>query len=301
MSRRAPWLAILAFALPMAACDTGTEMRSGSVSILLTDAPGEVTEAWVTITDIYLQGGGGEEDPPRGRVYLMEGGEETHELLSLANTVAELVTDVEVPAGTYGQLRVVISGGCLVTADGGVFTSSAAYTECGPRTGTLMMPSFAQSGAKVRLNGLTVSGGQNIVLLDFDVSQSFGRAAGQSGNWVMTPVIHAAEVGLTTGVTASLSAGDVTLPEGVTLADFSATLTPDVGDASEVKFTESNGTFRAEFRFLIAENGPFGVTLNAPEGWSVGVSPVSPQVVNPASGQTATVSWTLQSIQASGS
>jgi hypothetical protein len=300
MVRRVPLLTAvaLAFSLPMVACDVGTDGRTGLVSILLTDAPGDVTEAWVTITDIYLQGEAGEGDPPGGRVYLLEGGEETHELLSLANTVADLVTDAEVPSGTYGQLRIVMSGGCIVTADGSVYASSDGYLECGQRTGALQMPSFAQSGAKVRLNGLTVSGGQHVLLLDFDVSQSFGPGpAGQSGMWVMTPVIHAAEIQLTAGVTATLSAGDVELPEGVTLGDFTATLTPGAGDVSEAPFTESGGVFRAEFRYLIPSNGPFSVVLNAPEDWTVSVSPESPQVVSPASGQTATIEWTLLSLE----
>jgi hypothetical protein len=286
----------LALAFPMLACDTATETRAGHLSIYLTDAPGdEVVEAWVTITDIYLQGAGGAEDPPTGRVYLLEGAEETHELLSLANTVAELVADAEVPAGVYGQLRLVISGGCLVTADARVYASSPGYDLCGSRDGTLMMPSFAQSGLKVALHGLRVDGGDHAVLLDFDVSESFGRAAGQSGMWVMTPVVHAALLEDAAGVTATLGAGDVTLPAGYALDQFSATLSPAEGDTSRVAFRAVGGEYRAAFRFLIPEQAPFEVRLNAPEGLTVTVSPASPQSVAPAKGETARVEWVLQS------
>jgi hypothetical protein len=303
MFRRAPWLATLALALalPMVACDSTTGMRTGSVTVLLTDEPGDVTEAWVTITDIYLQGEVGDADPPQGRVYLLEGGNEEHELLSLANAVAELVEGVEIPTGTYGQLRVVMSDGCVVTEDGGIFaTSGATYEGCEEPTGTLQMPSFAETGAKVLLQGLTITGGQHILLLDFSVLDSFQAPAPPSNQWVVTPVIHAVELEFTVGVTATLSA-DVDLPDGVALGDFTATLTPALGDPSEgVEFIESDGVFRAEFKYLIPGDGPFEVVLNAPDGWTVEVSPESSQEVNPASGQTATIDWILQSIQASG-
>jgi hypothetical protein len=289
------WLAVAALTTALTACSDGTDARSGSVSILLTDAPGDVVEARVTITDIYLQGRGGEDDPEGGRVYLLRDGAETHELLALANSFATLVANQEVPTGTYGQLRVVIADGCIVTEEGGVYSSSPGYDLCGTPGGSLKMPSYAQTGAKVLLHGLTVTGGQHVVVLDFDVSQSFGRQAGGSDRWVMSPVIHAAEIGLTAGVSVSLSAGDVELPGEVTLGDFSATLTPAEGDVSELPFEEVNGVFRADFRFLIPSNGPFEVVLNAPAGLTVDVSPGSPQSVAPASGQTAAIAWVLQS------
>jgi hypothetical protein len=301
VGRMTRWTAALALVGAIAGCDDATDARFGSVSILLTDAPGEVVEAWVTITDIYLQGRGGEDDPPGGRVYLMQGGDETHELLSLSNSVAELVSGQEVPTGHYGQLRVVLSGGCIVTAGGEVYASSTGYDLCGARTGTLHMPSFGQSGAKVLLHGLQVTSGEQAILLDFDVSQSFGHQAGASGMWVMNPVIHGAEVTLTSGVAVTLGAGEVTLPEGFGLGDFSATLTPAEGDTSRLAFGLVDGVYRANFRYLIPTNGPFQVRLNVPTGLSAEVTPASPQSVSPASGETATVNWVLQSATATGS
>jgi hypothetical protein len=291
-------LAVLALALliPAAACDTGSDPAFGSVSILLTDAPGDVTAAWVTFTDIYLQGGGGEADPPGGRFYMLQDGDETHELISLQNTVAELVRDVVVPTGTWGQLRVVISGGCIVVEDAGVY-ATPGYDECGAPTGTLQMPSFAQSGAKVLMHGFEVTGADQTLLFDFDVEQTFGHQAGQSNLWVMNPVIHGAEIHLATTVLVTLSAGEVELPGEMTLGDFSATLTPDVGDESTVDFEEANDVYRAVFRYLIADNGPFEVALNAPEGFTAAVDPESPQTVSPGPGQTAEIHWVLQSVE----
>ncbi len=288
----------LALTLPMAACDGGTDTEFGSVSILLTDAPGdEVVRAFVTITDIYLQGQGGEDDPAGSRVYLLEDAAETHDLLTLANSTAELVVGQEVPTGTYGQLRIVISDGCIETDDGSVFSSSAGYDLCGDATGDLHMPSMAQSGMKVLLNGLNIEGGQQVLLLDFDVEDSFGREAGNSGRWVMTPVIHSSEVGLTVGVLATLSAEEGTLPEGFTLGDFSATLDPVGTDSSRVAFTDADedGTFEASFRFLTPETDPFELRLNGPDGLNFTVTPTSPRSVLPASGETAEVDWVIES------
>lgn len=62
--------------------------------------------------------------------------------------------------------------------------------------GTLIMPSVAQAVLKVNLPGdrLFVDGNAQTLLVDFDVSQSFGQQAGESGSWVMHPVIQATEV-----------------------------------------------------------------------------------------------------------
>lgn len=297
----------LLLTLPVAACDNGMDTEFGTMSIQLTDAAGDqVVEAWVTFTDIYLQAEAGDNDPEGSRYYLLQDGSETEELLSLADTVADLVVGQEVPTGTYGQLRVVISDGCVITDENTVFSSSPDYDLCGTNSdgtvGILQMPSFAETGVKVLLNGLEVTGGQQILLLDFDVSQSFGRDAAASNMWVMQPVIHTSDISLTVGIAVTLSASDGTLPAGYTLGDFSATMVPTIGDQSTVDFTGAEGdeTFDAAFRFLLPDNGPFDVQLNSPDGLFVDVSPDSPVTVSPASGETAEVNWVIESAEEGG-
>ncbi|NIS31221.1 MAG: hypothetical protein GWN73_13440 [Actinobacteria bacterium] len=70
-----------------------------------------------------------------------------------------------------------------------------------------------------------------------------------------------------------------------------------MGDSSRVDFADddSDEIYELAFRYLITDNGPFDVRLNAPEGLTVTVDPVSPATVDPASGETATVDWILQS------
>jgi hypothetical protein len=76
-----------------------------ALSIKLTDAPGDIQHAFVTISEVNLVG-------QDGKVVLLST-PFTADLLTLAGTTADLVTDVEVPSGTYTGLRFVISGACL--------------------------------------------------------------------------------------------------------------------------------------------------------------------------------------------
>lgn len=174
-----------------------------ALSIKLTDAPGDIEHAFVTIAEIHLLG----ED---GRLVLRDT-PFTADLLTLAGETADLVTDAEVPSGTYTELRFVIGGACLAVENesGGsdIYTTTDYDSDpCGgAATGALQAPSFAQSGLKVQLdpNALRLDGAQKILLVDFDVQQSFGRAAGRSGRWVMHPVVTGGEIEATDGVGAA--------------------------------------------------------------------------------------------------
>lgn len=184
-------------AFTAASCDSPLGPRTGQVSLYLTDAPGDVLAAVVTIEEIYLQGGDGE----GGRLVLRDSAFTT-DLLTLVDSTHALLEDVVIPAGSYGQLRFVISGAYLeVEGEGGaseIYASSPDYAglpEGATVTGSLQMPSLAQSGLKVTLPGdAFVVGPDDVVRLvvDFDVAESFGKLAGGSGQWVMHPVLRGA-------------------------------------------------------------------------------------------------------------
>jgi hypothetical protein len=111
-----------------------------------------------------------------------------------------LLGGVEVPAGAYGQLRFVVSGACILVegATGNTVYKTSPEFECpaqGDAEGLLIAPSFDASGLKVEFGGsLELAEGETTLLVDFDVAQSFGQVAGQSGSWVMTPVITGEQV-----------------------------------------------------------------------------------------------------------
>jgi hypothetical protein len=176
----------------LTACSDGTANGdTAPVTLLLTDAPGDIRAAVVTISEIYLQG--------NGRTVLMDE-PATVNLLDLLNETVTLVADAEVPTGSYSQLRFVITGGYIeVEGDAGeseFYASSPDYAAlpAGVNAGELQMPSFDASGLKVTLDGaIEIDGEENTLLVDFDVSESFGHQAG-ADKWVMTPVITGMEV-----------------------------------------------------------------------------------------------------------
>jgi hypothetical protein len=293
----------IAIAATLAGCDRGPSgpHQPGSLSILLTDAPGDFVKAVVTLERIYLQGGGGEGESG-GRVVLMET-PTTVDLLELRNVAIDLVEDATVPGGTYGQLRLEISGGFIeveqADASTRIYASSPAYAAAQGVTasGSLQMPSYATGGLKIVPPGgaLKVDGDQQILLLDFSVAESFGKQAGQSGQWVMTPVIRASDFGLSAAVEFSLSLADgVTLPAvgepAITLADFQASLDKS-GDVLVENFQEVDGTFKVTFRFLTP--GSYPVAFVAPTGVEVTLDPTFPANVSVTSGSTTRQSFTI--------
>lgn len=180
----------------LASCDSPTDLGSGTLNLFLTDAPGDVLSAVVTIDRIYLQPDSGSD---AGRIILREA-DVTTDLLTLVDSTHTLIEGVEIPEGRYGQLRFVISGAYIVVegeaGETEIYASSPSYHALPADavvTGSLQMPSFAQSGLKVNLPGdaiVVADGGVVSLVVDFDVSQSFGKLAGGSGQWVMTPVLQ---------------------------------------------------------------------------------------------------------------
>ena len=278
--------------LALAAC--GDDDNGGSsgdttrLSIQLTDAPGDISAAVVTVSEIYLQGSD-------GRTVLRDQ-DTTLNLIDLANATADMVDDAVVPQGTYEQLRFVITGAYIsVEEDGGqkVYATSPDYAGLPAGTvvdGELQTPSFSTSGVKVTLPGdqLALDTDQKILLVDFDVSQSFGKAAGNSGQWVMSPVIKGADITVSGGL-----AVNATLASGVTaaLGDWKAQITQGAS-VEQVAFIDSDGdgTFTATFGFLFP--GTYSVTLVPPTGTFTS-TPALPADQNVSEGDTATLDVTV--------
>jgi hypothetical protein len=187
-TRRAAFVLAIA---TLAACDGQSPSGTTSFSVRLKDAPGDMQHAVVTISEVDLVGSGG--------VHVLSQTPTTVDLLTLAASTATLVQDVEVPSGTYHELRFKITGACLAVDDGSggstVYTTTGYdATPCGTTAPqTLQAPSFAQSGLKVNMTAgaLELTGAEKIVLVDFDVAQSFGHEA---SGWVMHPVVTGGEL-----------------------------------------------------------------------------------------------------------
>lgn len=204
-------------ALAMAACDGGTGGSGDArVSIRLTDAPGDLKEAWVKIDRIYMMGGPAD-SASNGRVDLLTTATGWVDLLTLSGgRTAELVNGAVVPAGRYSELRMVVCEAYVIEKDGDVYATRDAALPAGVQAdGQLQVPSGCSSGFKIKFHGdepVELANESTIMTVDFDVSQSFGHQAGNSGRWIMHPVMHATTVGFAGGI-----GGTVTVASGVTL------------------------------------------------------------------------------------
>ena len=189
----------LAILLPMAACEddgvTGPEDGMATLSIYLTDAPGDVAKVWVELIGLTAQGGEG------GPVELLEEPTDLVLLTDLVGTVELLQVNTGLDATTISQLRLVVGDAVLEDKDGVVYAKgdpdllALGFSE--EPDGELHCPSCSQSGIKVKVpnDEMEVEEGAAAMVLDFDVAQSFGHKAGNSGKWIMHPVIKGTLVG----------------------------------------------------------------------------------------------------------
>lgn len=279
---------LMAGAVLASGCSDVASSGSSSVTIKLTDAPGDLAEAWVEITEIYLQGTtseGGE------RVSLFSGSTGMIDLLTLpGEKTVDLIRDVAVPEGTYSQLRFVIGKARIVTEDRREFSTE---------NGTLLCPSCTTpSGLKVNLPGGSVrlDGGANVLVVDFDVSQSFGSERGKSGRWVMHPVMHASDFQASGSIAGTVTlGGETVIPAcGGQTRDLTAVVpTATAGEIVRSGITDAGGAYQIAF----VAPGSYGLGI-AKVGYENGDSLIvsgtaTPASVDVTSGKTVTADFQI--------
>lgn len=323
-------LVAASLALTLSACDDLGVAPAGDarVSVLLTDGPGQLERAWVEITGIYLQGraegagdfghesgnfrrgrsGGGPHGPGAEgeRVWLLDGSTGYVDLLELDDETLQLVDEVVIPAGTYAQLRILVGAAAVVTDEGKVFATPGADLSELPVEGvdgTVHCPSCSQTGIKVRLQrgAVEIAGATQVLVLDFDVRQTFGHEAGHSDRWVMHPMVIASD--FQTGGTIS---GKVTLAEEVTMptcGDVVTDLTyftPLASDGDEIEKTGIvvvDGTYTISFvppgDYTMDYVGSTDVDSNGTL-WTLNLeATIDPTTVTVGSGGMATADYTI--------
>lgn len=186
--------AIAAFALAGWSCDRSEPTSvaaagASEVSVYIGDAPGAVRAVWVKIDQIYLISIDG---AASGKLTgLLSTPTDLIEITALADSVKALVQGVPVDSGQYNELRFILGGAVLQTKEDRVYTFGDVTPPNGlVATGQLQCPSCSSSGFRVVLDA-DVKPGTNEIVLDFDVSQSFGHEAGRSGRWIMRPILRA--------------------------------------------------------------------------------------------------------------
>jgi hypothetical protein len=280
---------ILPLAVLVTSCDSddGGPLGTGRVSVVLRDAPGDLKAAVVTISKVYLQGTAGE--------VLLTDAAVTTDLLTLRNDFRTLVDNAVIPAGSYSQLRFVIDGAYIEVEDefgGTIIYATNGYEEvpAGAQiAGKLQTPSLDVSGLKVDLDGGAIRvDGEKILLVDFDVRQSFGKVSGHSGQWVMDPVVRATDVELTgrVRVVAEVAAGVRFPPVAgapVTLGDLKLRLESEESGAEILlKLSAPGNKVIVEVGYLFP--GTYSLELLAPGGIELVTTPPLPLQVEVGSG-----------------
>jgi len=292
----------LVAALALGACSDGTGSNGArTVTIRLHDAPGDLKEAWVKVDQVYLQGTT-PADSVSGKVVLLNTQSGWLNLASLTGgNFATLVNNAQVPAGSYSQLRFVVCEAYVVTRDNQVYATQGATLPAGvTSTGTLQVPSGCQSGLKVKLPGGSVdlAEASQILSVDFDVSQSFGHVAGQSGKWVMHPVMTATAIGFSGNIAGNVALGTgITLPtcggSAVALSTFSPiavsgadSVSATVSAAGAYSMAVVPGTYTMTYAPVYSFTNGDSLTVAAAP---------APATATVAGGATSTVNYTISS------
>ena len=295
-------------ALTVGACeDSGiNDTGNARLTIMLTDAPGDLAEAQVKIEKLVLMRSAADSlssDSTR-RIELTPKVTGYIDLLNLTGgRLLELIDDELVTEGNYAQLRVYIDEAFIELKDGRVFATAGAELPAGTTSsGTLKCPSCSSSGFKVFFTngGLNIQGNSTVVL-DFDAHQSFGHEAGKSGQWIMRPVLRASattvrlgtikgNVALAAGLTPPTCGGAATtvaqfIPVAVTGTD---TLTGTTNATGEYRIgAVAPGTYTLGFaRELTFTNGDSLTVAATPSVASVSV----------AQGDSATANYTINTL-----
>lgn len=169
---------ILGLSVMVAGCSssqTGTTGETGTMEVKLHDAPTNYEEVNVFIESVEVNNA----DTDTGWVEI-NSPEKTYDLLELTNGATTVLGSEELPAGTYEQIRLILSrSNNSVVVDG---------TE-----NDLFIPSGEQTGVKLNVNATIRPDITYTLLLDFDASRSVvERGNEQSGiEYLLKPVISA--------------------------------------------------------------------------------------------------------------
>jgi len=165
MKGKLHYLTPLLILVGAAACgdgETGTS-GTGTLVVRLTDAPSDDLEsAVVYISEVTVKGNDASTDQQ-----VISNTKASFDLLTLQNGVTATLGTATVPTGSYSQVRLLVDSARVVLKSGHTFSD-------GSTTAKLTVPSGSQTGIKVNFSPpISVTEGQTVLLVDFDVSQSF--------------------------------------------------------------------------------------------------------------------------------
>lgn len=228
--------------------DEDVYLPTTSLTVFLTDAPFPtdlIAEANISINQIRLKISSEDEEESDEEDFLILSEEEMQfNLLELTNGLTATLVNIQVPTGSYDEVRVIVTDASVLLNDGELFD--------------LQIPGGSSSGIKVKINPtLEIVEGEDFeLLLDFDVSQSFvvkgnpDTPAGIKG-FNFKPVIKAADLSKSGSVSGEVLDMETTTGiEGVEISIFAA------DTLNTTTFTDENG----EYKVLGLTAGDYDIT-----------------------------------------
>lgn len=270
LRRRLFAVAAPVLALAFGACDETTSPEgTGELTVALTDAPGAMfDEAIVDIGAIQLVGGEG------GPITLTEDGG-VHDLLELQDGVMVDLATLEIEAGTYHQLRLIVESAEVTLAGDYEFAD-------GTKSRSLFVPSGAQTGVKINLryaedadggNGsVEIASGETIlVVLDMDVSQNFvlqGDPDGPEGllDVLFTPLVRASVEDVAGSISGTVTYTSATPADETEFASIEAVLDESTSTLlEEMQTTTATTTAGADgsYKIWFLSPGTYDVSASA--------------------------------------
>ena len=163
----------LSLILLATACDVSENSSTGTLQVVLTDAPANYESVMIDIQEVRIHDDSDAEDDDSGWRIINDQPIRL-DLLELTNGTTEILGEEELEAGTYNQLRLILGDQNEIVVDG--------------QTIPLTTPSAQQSGLKLNIDAVIEGGIIYRLLLDFDASRSIVKA-GNSGMYILKPVI----------------------------------------------------------------------------------------------------------------
>lgn len=300
-------IATALLSVPLLGCDddpVDIENGDAAVRVLLTDAPADfIASAWVDIGAVELVPAAGEEG---GIITLSEDGTDgLVDLLELQGTATAELANEEIEAGIYSQLRLIVESAEVELVEGLEFNDGGSRKE-------LVVPSGAQTGIKLNLavagdddgagGGVQIAGGETVLVVDFDVHQSFviqGNPETPAGiNGVLfTPTLRVTVEDVAGSISGTVSAeDDVIGVEGLVV-----TAEPLEGGVLEsLQTMTATATTGAEgdyiLRFLVP--GTYVVSVEVSEGFET--DPASVEVSVGGSEEVTGVDFTVDEVPPAG-
>ena len=254
------WIILSLILLMFVACGggggSGGDVATGTLSLSMTDASSSDYKAvFVTIDEVQVHLGGNENNPNHWKSVDMPISPLTVDLFDLVNGVREDLGLVDLDAGRYTQMRLII--GEYPNPDDYPFANYVVTNTEPPVVHELKIPSGYNTGFKV-VNGFTINADQMTeLILDFDATRSVIQA-GSSGQWLLKPTVKAIEEGGYAIIKGRVVTDDVPTPSGingvlVTVQKYDA-VAADPKDKVEIiasTLTDSNGSENGHFKLFV--------------------------------------------------